>query len=235
RALRAAARARPRAGALAFGDACPRDPSPSPSASGRPGEGWNVVAVGASTGGTEALHAVLGALPADGPCILVAQHMPPGFTQAFARSLDACGALEVREAAGGEEVRPGLALVAPGDGHLRVERVRGRLVTRVERGGRIEGVRPSVDALFRSVAAAAGAEAVGVLLTGMGADGAEGLLEMRRAGAHTVAQDEATSVVWGMPGAAAARGAAAEVLPLDRIPAALLRAARRRPAAVGAR
>jgi two-component system chemotaxis response regulator CheB len=221
-ALRRAARARPRP---ADGDspAAGLVTEAPPSAAGAPVLRQGIVAVGASTGGTEALHSLLAALPAGAPGMVIAQHMPAGFTAAFARSLDRHAAMEVREAADGEEVRPGLALVAPGDGHLRVARRGGRLVARVERGPHLDGHRPSVDALFASVAEAAGAGAVGVLLTGMGGDGARGLLALRQAGGHTIAQDEATSVVWGMPGAAVALGAAAEVLPIDRIPLSVLR------------
>jgi two-component system chemotaxis response regulator CheB len=149
--------------------------------------------------------------------------MPAGFTAAFARSLDARSRLQVREAADGDGVVPGVVLIAPGSGHVRIRGVPGRWRVEVQEGPHLDGSRPSVDALFHSAAAAAGPLAVGVLLTGMGSDGAQGLLALRRAGAATLAQDRATSVVYGMPGAAAALGAAGQILPLPSIGAALLR------------
>jgi two-component system chemotaxis response regulator CheB len=236
RALREAAGARPRAGSSRLAGessgviarlAMPASGSSVGAGGGGAMDVGRVVAVGASTGGPEALHALLGAMPADCPPILVAQHMPAAFTPAFAARLHAESAIDVREAADGDEVRPGLALLAPGDAHMRLRREGRRLVVRLARSGRINGVQPSVDELFHSVAGAVGEDGVGVLLTGMGADGAEGLLAMRSRGARTIAQDEASSVVWGMPGAAVALGAAADVLPLERIAAAVLRACRR--------
>ena len=197
---------------------------PAPSAG--PGR---VVAVGASTGGTEALRRLLDALPPDCPGLVIVQHMPAAFTTAFARRLGRTSRLEVREAADGDRVREGLALVAPGDLHVLLERSGAGYAVRLTGGPLVSRHRPSVDVLFRSVAQAAGANAVGVLLTGMGDDGADGLLEMRQAGAHTVAQDEATCVVFGMPGAAIARGAALDVLALPNIPAAILAALHRQP------
>lgn len=183
--------------------------------------GVEVIAIGASTGGTEALHRVLVQLPADAPPVAVVQHMPAGFTEALARSLDAACRVRVAEARGGEALVPGTVLLAPGGRHLVLGRTQGRIVARVEDAEPVKRHRPSVDVLFRSAARAAGARALGVLLTGMGDDGADGLLEMRRAGAHTIAQDEASSVVWGMPREAVRRGAAVDVLALDRIGAAL--------------
>ncbi len=180
-----------------------------------------VVAIGASTGGTQALRAVLRAMPADAPCFLIVQHMPPGFTRAFSERLDQESALTVREAQDGDRVETGYALVAPGDKHLRLrEDARGYFVE-VCHGPLVSRHRPSVDELFRSVALYAGHRAIGVLLTGMGDDGADGLLEMKRAGAATLAQDEATSIVFGMPKEAIRRGAADEVLPLPLIPEAI--------------
>lgn len=217
RAVREAARARPRPVGAAPRTVLP--PPPAPRAARAP----RLVVVGASMGGTEALHTLLAGLPADAPGMVVAQHMPAGFTAAFARSLDVRCRLEVREAADGDEVVPGRVLIAPGSGHARVRGRAGRWRVEVEAGPHLGGCRPSVDALFHSAAAAAGGCAVGVLLTGMGSDGAQGLLALRRAGAATLAQDEATSVVYGMPGAAAALGAAGEILPLPGIGAALLR------------
>ena len=181
-----------------------------------------LIAFGASTGGTEALRVVLEAMPTDAPPMVIVQHMPPGFTAAFARQLDRTCRVRVAEASDGAHLEPGLALVAPGGRHLRVGRRAGALVGEVDDGPLVSRHRPSVDVLFRSVAHVAGADAVGVLLTGMGDDGADGLREMKRAGAHTIAQNEATSVVFGMPREAIVRGAVDEVAPLSRIAAAIL-------------
>jgi len=193
-----------------------------------------VIAIGASTGGTEAIRRVLEAMPFDAPGIVIVQHMPPGFTAAFAASLDRDCLIEVREARTGDRVVPGRALIAPGDRHLTYRRRDGKAWVEVGDGDLVSGHRPSVDMLFRSVALEAGSDAVGVLLTGMGDDGAEGLLEMRRAGAATLAQDEATSVVFGMPRAAMDRGAAQSMVALDEIPGAILRRLAPAGAAVGA-
>lgn len=181
-----------------------------------------IVAVGASTGGTEALTTLLQAMPADAPGMAIVQHMPAGFTGAFAKRLDACCQVHVKEAAHGDRLRPGHVLIAPGNRHLVVRRVGGEYVADVLDAPLVSRHRPSVDILFRSVATAAGASGIGVLLTGMGADGAEGLLEMKRSGAATLAQDEASSVVFGMPKEAIARGAVDVVLPIDRIAGAVL-------------
>ena len=181
-----------------------------------------LVAFGASTGGTEALRVVLEAMPADAPPMVIVQHMPAGFTAAFARQLDRTCPVRVAEAFDGARVEPGLALVAPGGRHLRVGRRGGALVVEVDDGPLVSRHRPSVDVLFRSVARVAGSDAVGVLLTGMGDDGADGLGEMKRAGAHTIAQNEASSIVFGMPREAIVRGAVDEVAPLGRIAAAIL-------------
>jgi len=181
-----------------------------------------MVAVGASTGGTEAVRLLLEAMPPDAPGIAVVQHMPEGFTAAFARRLAETCRIQVKEAADGDRLEPGRALVAPGNRHLTVRREGDRYLARILDGPPVSRHRPSADVLFRSVAQAAGAGAVGVILTGMGDDGAEGLLEMRRAGAFTLAQDEATSVVFGMPKEAIARGAVDEVHPLQRIARVLL-------------
>jgi two-component system chemotaxis response regulator CheB len=178
---------------------------------------WKVVAIGASTGGTQAIEAVLTRLPAAAPPIVVAQHIPAGFSNAFARRLDGVCAVRVREAADGDLLEPGLALIAPGNFHLSVERSGGALRAAVRNGEKVCYQRPSVDVLFDSVARAAGSGACGVLLTGMGADGAEGLLHMREAGADTLAQDEASCIVFGMPREAILRNAAAHVESLDRI------------------
>ena len=176
-----------------------------------------VVAIGASTGGTEALRAVLEAMPADAPGIVVVQHMPEGFTAAFAQRLNQTCAIEVKEAAHGEFLTTGLALIAPGNRHLLLRREGGRYAVEVLDGALVSRHRPSVDVLFRSVAQSAGANAVGVILTGMGNDGAEGMLEMKNAGAFTLAQDEASCVVFGMPKEAIARGAVDKVIGLPRM------------------
>jgi two-component system, chemotaxis family, protein-glutamate methylesterase/glutaminase len=182
-----------------------------------------LVAIGASTGGTEALREVLEAMPPGAPGIVVVQHMPEGFTRAFAERLNQICAIEVKEAAAGDHVRQGRALIAPGDQHLRIHRSGGQYLVELNREPLVSRHRPSVDVLFRSVATAARARAVGVIMTGMGADGAAGLLEMKRAGAATIAQDEASCVVFGMPKEAIARGAVDEVVPLYRMREAILR------------
>jgi len=187
-----------------------------------------VVAIGASTGGTEALHRILTPLPVVTPGILIVQHMPAGFTRAFAASLSRTCQMEVREAATGDRVRSGLILIAPGDRHLRVRREGGELVVALGSDPEINRHRPSVDALFDSVVESCGGDAVGVILTGMGADGAAGLRRLRDAGAATIAQNEASCVVYGMPREAVDRGAAERVLPLDKIPPALLLAVLRK-------
>jgi len=185
-----------------------------------------IVAVGASTGGTEALRILIERLPANAPPMLVVQHMPAGFTAAFARRLDAVSAVEVKEAAEGDLVTPGRVLIAPGDQHMVLRRSPTQHRVQLLDGPLVSRHRPSVDVLFRSVAIGAGANATGVLLTGMGDDGAAGLAEMHDAGARTIAQDETTCVVFGMPKEAIARGAVDQVLPLESIAAALLSTAR---------
>lgn len=176
-----------------------------------------IVCIGASTGGTEALREILVDLPADSPAILIVQHMPEKFTGAFARRLDSLCALEVKEAEDGDLATPGRVLIAPGNLHMALTRTGGRYAVEILDGPPVSRHRPSVDVLFRSAAQRAGANALGVLLTGMGDDGARGLLEMREAGAMTFAQDEDSSIVFGMPKEAIARGAAARVLPLSRM------------------
>jgi two-component system, chemotaxis family, protein-glutamate methylesterase/glutaminase len=183
-----------------------------------------IVAIGASTGGTEALAAVLTKLPADAPPVLVVQHMPPAFTTAFAARLDRLCRVRVKEAADGDLVRVGQVLIAPGGRHMRLLRGHGDFAVRITDDPPVGLHRPSVDVLFESCARAAGGFAVGVILTGMGADGAYGLTEMKKAGANTIAQDEASCVVFGMPKEAIARGGAGQVLALDKIAQAILRA-----------
>ena len=182
-----------------------------------------VIALGASTGGTEALRTILEALPADAPGVLVVQHMPEGFTRAFADRLDRTCRIEVKEAADGDRVLDGRALIAPGQRHLSLRRSGAHYVVELDDGPLVSRHRPSVDVLLRSVAAAAGRNAVGAILTGMGDDGAAGLLEMKRAGAVTLAQDEASCVVFGMPRAAIERGAVDHVVPLEHMAARVLR------------
>jgi two-component system chemotaxis response regulator CheB len=184
-----------------------------------------VVAIGASTGGTVAVERILKGLPHNAPGILVTQHMPELFTRYFASRLKEESNLDAREAQGGESVVPGVVLVAPGDKHMLLRRSGARYVVEVKEGPRVNRHRPSVDVMFRSVAHTAGRNAVGVLLTGMGGDGAQGLLAMHEAGARTVAQDEQTCVVFGMPKVAIELGAVDKVLPLDRIAGEIMRAA----------
>lgn len=181
-----------------------------------------IIAIGASTGGTEAIKDVLAGMPADAPAILIAQHIPAAFSAPFAARMDRCASMRVCEARDGQQIVPGHAYIAPGDWHLELARDGARYVCRLNQKAPENRHRPSVDVLFKSVAAQAGANAVGAILTGMGEDGARGLLDMRGAGAHTLAQDEASSVVWGMPGAAVKLGATEQVLPLDRVAAQLL-------------
>src|SRR3984893_13759135 len=173
-----------------------------------------IISIGASTGGTEAIKEVLMRLPPDTPGIVITQHIPKLFSGAFARRMDACCQVSVCEAEDGQQILRGHAYVAPGDMHLLLVRDGARYVCRLDEGPPVNRHKPSVDVLFRSVAQQAGRNAIGVILTGMGKDGALGLKEMRDAGARTVAQDEATSIVWGMPGEAVAVGGAADVLPL---------------------
>lgn len=176
-----------------------------------------LIIIGASTGGTEALRDILVRMPADSPAILIAQHMPAGFTRTFARRLDSLCRVTVSEAEHGERVLPGHAYIAPGHSHLLLARSGANYIVELNDGPPVNRHRPSVDALFRSAANCAGANAVGVILTGMGRDGATGLLEMRQRGAHTIAQDEASCVVFGMPKEAIAIGGAVEQAPLDEM------------------
>ncbi len=190
-----------------------------------PGNAPRLIALGSSTGGPETLASILPGLPASIPPLLIAQHMPRAFTGQMAARLDSLCNFAVREARDGEALQPGVALIAPGDEHLVVSREAGALVARLRKGPKVHHQRPSVDVLFHSVAQMVGARAIGVLLTGMGRDGAEGLLAMRQAGARTLAQDEASSVVYGMPRVAAELGAAEEVVPMSCMHTAIARAA----------
>jgi two-component system chemotaxis response regulator CheB len=182
-----------------------------------------IVAIGASTGGTEAIREVLESLPPDAPAIVISQHIPAAFSKPFADRMNRCSQMAVCEAQDGQYILPGHAYIAPGDQHLLIVRDGARYVCRLSDGPHVNRHRPSVDVMFRSVAQNVGPNALGIILTGMGDDGARGLKEMLDAGAMTIAQDEATSVVWGMPGAACKLGAAQSVVPLHRIPGELLR------------
>ena len=221
-AVRAAAGARRPAPSSAQPLATPRPTGTRiTAAAGRPSR--RVIAIAASTGGPQALNQVLGAMPADTPGIVVVQHMPAGFTTAFAAHLDRQCGIEVKEAANGDPVLDGRALIAPGDRHIAVVRTRGQLHVEVRGGPLVSRHRPSADILFGSVARTLGRDAIGVIMTGMGDDGADGLREMRNAGASTIAQDEASCVVFGMPREAIARGAVCEVEALDDIASAIVR------------
>ncbi len=201
-------------------------PAAAPPATGG---GFNathkVIAIGASTGGCEALATVLSGLPADAPGVVAVIHMPEGFTKSFAERLNRSCAVRVSEAKNGDRVMPGHALVAPGNFHLSVVASGAATSVRVAAGAPVNRHRPSVDVLFQSCAGQLGSNSVGAILTGMGDDGARGLLAMRQSGAFTVAQNEATCVVFGMPKEAIAMGGAGEVLPLDRLADRLVRAA----------
>jgi two-component system chemotaxis response regulator CheB len=181
-----------------------------------------VVVIGASTGGTEALRALLEAFPADTPGIVIVQHMPELFTRAFASRLDSLCAITVKEAESNDTVIRGRALIAPGNHHLLLKRSGARYYAEIKEGPLVCRHRPSVDVLFRSAARYAGQNAVGVILTGMGDDGARGMLEMKQAGATTIAQDEATCVVFGMPKEAIRLGGVDKVAPLQSIASAIL-------------
>jgi two-component system, chemotaxis family, protein-glutamate methylesterase/glutaminase len=186
-----------------------------------------VVCIGASTGGTESLRVVLEALPANAPGMVIVQHMPEKFTAAFARRLNSLCEVEIKEAEDGDPVLRGHVLIAPGGRHTLLQRQGARYAVSVKDGPLVARHRPSVDVLFRSTARAVGANAVGVIMTGMGDDGARGMLEMKQSGAFNIAQDEASSVVFGMPHEAIERGGVDRVVHLDRIAQEILRAAAR--------
>lgn len=188
-----------------------------------------IIAIGASTGGTKALEKVLTGLPANMPGIVIVQHMPPVFTKSFAERLDSVCSLRVKEAEDNDLVETGTALLAPGNYHMQIERKSAKYYVRIKQGPPVHHHRPSVDVLFNSVAESVGVNASGVLLTGMGADGAKGLLAMKDAGAHTIAQDEATCVVYGMPREAKKIGAVNEVVPLHDISDAIIKSIKGKP------
>ncbi|MFG6447867.1 chemotaxis response regulator protein-glutamate methylesterase [Roseateles sp. BYS180W] len=233
-AVRAAARANMGSLARAQNHAtAPRTMAAAPMAGGLPSLGAlaettdRVIAIGSSTGGVQTLESLLTRLPRTAPGIVVVQHMPEKFTQALASRLDGLCAMEIAEARDGDRVVPGRVLIAPGGRHMKLLRSGAWYVVEVRDGPLVNHHKPSVDVLFRSVAQCAGRNAVGLILTGMGDDGARGLLEMRQAGARTLGQDEASCVVYGMPKAAAEIGAVEQVVPLNDIPNALLAAAAR--------
>jgi two-component system, chemotaxis family, protein-glutamate methylesterase/glutaminase len=181
-----------------------------------------IIAIGASTGGTEAIKEVLMRLPPDSPGVVIAQHIPKAFSGPFAKRMNSCCHVTVYEAEDGQQVLAGHAYIAPGDKHLMVVRDGARYVCRLDDGVPVNRHKPSVDVLFRSIAQNAGRNAIGAILTGMGKDGARGLKEMLDAGSRTIAQDEATSVVWGMPGEAVTLGAAQYVLALENVAGKIL-------------
>lgn len=181
-----------------------------------------IIAIGASTGGTEAIREVLAELPPDAPAVVISQHIPAAFSKAFADRMNRSSAMAVCEAQDGQYILPGHVYISPGDRHLVVERDGARYRCRLSDGPHVNRHRPSVDVMFRSMAQNVGPNAIGVILTGMGDDGARGMKEMLDAGAGTIAQDEASSVVWGMPGTAVKLGGAQHVMPLHRIPELVL-------------
>lgn len=229
--VKVAARARPRA---RTGHAQPLKASPRfdadavlPRATGSASSGGRIIAIGASTGGTEAIRVVLAMMPPDAPPIVITQHIPAQFSAPFAQRMDNCSAMRVCEAKDGQPIQAGHAYIAPGDRHLLVVRDGSRQICRLHDGPLVNRHKPSVDVLFRSVVASIGGAGIGALLTGMGDDGARGLKEMRDAGSPTVVQDEATSVVWGMPGSAWKLGAAEQALPIEAVAGRLLELAAR--------
>lgn len=218
--LRAAVRAKLRVAANAGKPA-----SPKPRLKSLFSTSEKIICIGASTGGTEAIKEVLVRMPSDCPGIVVTQHMPPGFTRSFAERLNKLCDLTVVEAKGGERVLPGHVFIAPGDDHLLLKRSGANYVTELSKAAPVNRHRPSVDVLFDSAAESAGQNAIGVILTGMGKDGAQGLLKMRQAGSYTIAQNEASCVVYGMPKEAVNIGAVESIVALDEIAAQLLNAA----------
>ena len=188
-----------------------------------------ILAIGSSTGGTVALESILKVMPPNSPGCIVTQHMPEAFTKSFGERLDGLSSLSIKEATDGDSVVPGTVLIAPGNKHLLLRRSGARYYVNVKDGPLVNRHRPSVDVMFRSVAKTAGANAVGVILTGMGGDGAKGLLEMKKAGARSIAQDEATCVVFGMPKVAIEIGAVDNVVPLPKIPQKILELVEQEP------
>ncbi|HEU0189145.1 MAG TPA: CheB methylesterase domain-containing protein [Gallionella sp.] len=190
--------------------------------------GPRVVVVGSSTGGTDALRVFLSAMPSSSPAILIAQHMPESFTQSFAERLDSFCGMKVKEAGHHEKIQPGFVYLSPGHSHLSLERADNGYRTVLNQDPPVNRHRPSVEVLFRAAAKVLGGNAIGVMLTGMGKDGAAAMLEMHQAGAYNFAQDEASCVVFGMPREAIALGAVDEVVPLDNMAGRVIAAAARR-------
>jgi len=186
-----------------------------------------IIAIGASTGGTEAIKEILTALPGDSPGVVITQHIPESFSGPFAERMNRCSAMTVFEATDGQQILPGHVYIAPGNRHMVVERSGARYIVRLNDGPPVNRHRPSVDVMFRSIAQNVGPNAIGILLTGMGNDGAQGLKEIHDAGAPTIIQDEKSSVVWGMPGEAFKLGAADKVKPIEEIPAQILKTLQR--------
>jgi len=186
-----------------------------------------IIAIGASTGGTEAIKEVLAQMPADSPGIVISQHIPEAFSLPFSKRMNLVSAMTVYQAEDGQQILPGHIYIAPGDSHLLIERSGARYICRLNNGPPVNRHRPSVDVMFRSIAQNVGSNAVGVILTGMGADGAAGLNEMHQSGATTLAQDEKTSVVWGMPGEAVKLGGVDHILPLKSIAGSIMDKIRR--------
>lgn len=219
RAIRAAARAR-----LVKPPAAVFDTPVAPVSLAQIDTTHKILAIGASTGGTQAIETVLKSLPANVPGTVIVQHMPPGFTLSFAKRLNDICAMQVREAKDGDLVTQGLVLIAPGNHHMVLQASGAHRIVRLKDGPQVHHQRPAADVLFNSVAKVVGRNAVGVILTGMGADGAKGLLAMREAGAYTIAQDEESCIVFGMPKEAIKLGAAAEVTPLGHVGRSVLNA-----------
>jgi two-component system chemotaxis response regulator CheB len=214
--VRAATRARIKRQPAAAGADAPARPGVSPSTVGRLST-EKIIFIGASTGGTEATKELLLGLPHDAPALMITQHMPAGFTTSYAKRLDGLARIRVKEASDGERILPGHAYLAPGGLHLSVERSGANYIARVRDGEPVNRHKPSVQVLFESAARVVGPNAYGIMLTGMGADGARAMREMRDAGSWNLVQDEASCVVFGMPREAIAQGAADEVLPLEQI------------------
>lgn len=181
-----------------------------------------IIAIGASTGGTEAIKTIVSALPANAPATVITQHMPPGYTSTFAKRLDACSQLKIVEARGDERLLPGHGYLAPGDKHMEIIRSGADYRIRLNDGPRVSGHKPSVDMMFTSLVESAGSNVVASLLTGMGKDGADGLLALKEKGAFTICQNEDTCVVYGMPKVAVSLGAAEKILPLENIAQAMV-------------
>jgi len=226
--LKTAARSRPRASVAARPAAGNAAQAARPVIAGLHALSVNKpVVLGSSTGGTQALELVLTELPADGPGIAIVQHMPERFTEMYAARLDGLCAMNIREAKSGDRIERGVALIAPGGKHLKVRKQGGQYYAEVFGGPPVNRHCPAVDVLFKSMAECAGPDALGIIMTGMGDDGASGLLAMRHAGAHTIAQDEASCVVFGMPKEAIRMGATETVVPLERLAGEILRFDRR--------